>query len=47
MDKTDKLIRNALRAHVAADMADIIDEELEMEIDDDRLDNLSLSRSSP
>ena len=44
MDKTDKLNRNALRAHVAAD---IIDEELEMEIDDDRLDNLSLSRSSP
>jgi len=40
MDKTDKLNRNALRAHVAADMADIIDEELEMEIDDDRLDNL-------
>ena len=40
MDKTNKLNGDALRARVAADMADTIDEELEMEIDDDRLDNL-------
>ena len=40
MVKTDKLNGDALRARVAADMADTIDEELEMEIDDDRLDNL-------
>ena len=40
MDKTNKLNGDALRARVAADMADTIDEELEMEIDDERLDNL-------
>ena len=40
MDKTNKLNGDALRARVCADMADTIDEELEMEIDDDRLDNL-------
>ena len=40
MDKTNKLDGDALRARVAADMADTIDEELEMEIDDDRLDDL-------
>ena len=40
MDKTNKLDGDALRARVAADMADTIDEELEMEIDDNRLDNL-------
>ena len=40
VDKLDKLNPDALRSRVSADMADIIDEEIEMEIDDDRLDNL-------
>jgi polyphosphate kinase 2 (PPK2 family) len=40
VDKSEKPKADTLRARVAADMTDMIDEEVEMEIDDDRLDNL-------
>jgi hypothetical protein len=45
MNKLNKLNGDALRARVSADMADSIDEELDTEIDDDRLDKLLLKET--
>ena len=40
MNDTKTIDPNALHDRVTADLADSLDEELEMELDDDRLDKL-------